>query len=73
VKVYHIPSKPSCPLRIQMSDDELVAAIQVRDEGGYAFYWLLVAPDTARAIIKENGMRVVYELPDTPEEQITES
>lgn len=73
MKVYHIPSRPSCPLRIQMSDDELVAAIQVRDESGYAFYWLLVAPDTARAIIRENGMKVVYELPDTPEGQIRES
>lgn len=54
-----------------MSDDELVAAIQVRDEQGYAFYWLLVAPDTARAIIKDNGMTVIYELPDTPEGQVT--
>ncbi len=73
MKVYHIPSRPSCPLRIQMSDDELVAAIQVRDENGFAFYWLLVAPDTARAIIKENGMKVAFELPDTPEDQIERS
>jgi hypothetical protein len=70
VKVYHIPSRPTCPLRVQMSDDELVAAIQVRDEQGFAFYWLLLRPETARQIIDEHGMRVLMTLPDTPEAQV---
>lgn len=71
MKVYHIAKKPTCPLRIQMSDDELVAAIQVRDEHGFAFYWLLLRPETARQIIEEHGMTIVFTLPDTPEQQIT--
>jgi hypothetical protein len=71
MKVYHIPGKPLCPIRIQMSDDELVAALQVRDEQGCAFYWLLTRPETARQIIQEHGMTVAYTLPDTPKGQIT--
>jgi len=53
-----------------MSDDELVAAIQVRDEQGFAFYWLLLRPETARLVIEEHGMRVLMTLPDTPEAQV---
>lgn len=53
-----------------MSDDELVAAIQVRDEQGYAFYWMLVKIETAKSIIAEHGMTVAYTLPDTPDQQI---
>jgi hypothetical protein len=71
LKVYHIAKRPTCPLRIQMSDDEVVSAIQVRDEQGYAFYWLLIKTDTAKAIIQEHGMTVAYTLPDTPECQVT--
>ena len=71
MKVYTIEKKPSCPLRIQMSDDELVAAIQVRDEHGYAFYWLLIKTETAMAIIQEHGMTIAYTLLDIPESQIT--
>ncbi len=70
MKVYHIKGKPSCPIRVQVSDDELVAALQVRDEQGHAFYWLLVRPETARQIIDEHGMTVVFSLPDTPSDQI---
>lgn len=70
MKVYHIAKKPSCPLRIQMSDDELVSAIQVRDEQGGAFYWLIIRPETAKAIVEEHGMTVLMNLPDTPESQI---
>ena len=69
--MYHIASRPTCPLRIQMSDDEVVSAIQVRDEQGYAFYWLLIKTETAKAIIQEHGMRVAYTLPDTPECQVS--
>ncbi len=54
-----------------MSDDELVAAIQVRDEQGNAFYWLLIRPETAKAIVEEHGMKVLMSLPDMPESQIT--
>jgi len=54
-----------------MSDDALVCAIQVRDEQGYAFYWLLISPELAKRMIEEQGMRVLYTLPDTPEAQIT--
>lgn len=71
MKVYHIPKRQSCPLRIQMSDDEVVSAIQVRDEQGYAFYWLLIKTETAKAIIAEHEMRILYTLPDTPEAQVT--
>ncbi len=71
MKVFHIPSKPTCPLRVQMSDDGVVAAIQVRDEAGFAFYWLLISADLARKMIEEHGMKVIYALPDTPESQIT--
>lgn len=71
MKVYHIASRPRCPLRIQMSDDELVCAIQVRDEQDYAFYWLLIKTATAKALIEEHEMKVAYSLPDTPEAQVT--
>lgn len=54
-----------------MSDDEVVSAIQVRDEQGYAFYWLLIKTETAKAIIEEHEMKVLYTLPDTPEAQVT--
>lgn len=70
MKVFHVPLKPKCPLRIQMSDDEVVAAIQVRDEQGYPFYWQLISPETARRLIEELGMKVVYNLPDTTEDQV---
>lgn len=70
MKVYHIPTRPRCPLRIQMSDDGLVAAIQVRDEEGYAFYWLLVSSEVAHKIIEEHSMTILYTLPDTPGDQI---
>jgi hypothetical protein len=70
VKVYHIPGKASCPLRVQMSDDGVVAAIQVRDEEGCPFYWLLVSPEVARLLIEEHSMKVVYELPDGPADQV---
>jgi hypothetical protein len=66
MKVFYVPNKPRCPLRVQMSDDGQVAAIQVRDEQGYAFYWLLITPELARQLILETGMKVVLELPDTP-------
>lgn len=71
MKVFHIPSRPTCPLRIQMSDDEVVSAIQVRDEQGYAFYWLLISTAIAKKLIEEHGMTVLYKLPDTPEAQVT--
>lgn len=64
MKVYHIPSRPACPMRLQMSDDGLVAAIQFRDEQGFPFYWLLVSPEVARLLIQEQGMKVVMDLPD---------
>lgn len=70
MKVYHVPSKPSCPIRIQMSDDGAVSAIQVRDDQGYAFYWLLISLDLANRLIIELEMKVAYTLPDTPEGQI---
>ena len=70
MKVYHVPSKPSCPVRIQMSDDGAVCAIQVRDEHGYAFYWLLISFDLASRLIVELEMKVAYTLPDTPDSQI---
>ncbi len=70
MKVFHIPHKPRCPIRIQMSDDEVVAALQIRDEDGFAFSWLLVSPELARAMIAEFGMKVVLELPDTPQDQV---
>lgn len=54
-----------------MSDDELVCAIQVRDEQDYAFYWLLIKTATAKALIEEHEMKVAYSLPDTPEAQVT--
>lgn len=54
-----------------MSDDELVSAIQIRDEQGYAFYWLLVCPETAQKIIEEHGMTIAFTLPDTPDAQVT--
>lgn len=64
MKVYWVPSKPTCPLRVQMSDDGLVAALQVRDEEGFPFYWLLVTPQLARMLIDEQGMKVILDLPD---------
>lgn len=70
LKVYHIPNRPTCPIRIQMSDDEVVAAIQVRDESGYAFYWLLVSTEVARKLIEEHRMEVLFRLPDTADSQV---
>lgn len=70
MKVYHIPGKPSCPLRVQTSDDLVAAAIQVRDPEGCPFYWLAITPELARLLIEEHGMKVVYELPDTPADQV---
>jgi len=58
------------PLRIQISDDEIVACLQFRDEDGAPFYWKLVSPDTAKLLIYEFQMSIVYELPDTPEAQV---
>jgi hypothetical protein len=69
LKVYAIP-KSNCPLRIQISDDEIVACLQFRDERGDPFYWKLVSIDTAKRIIYEFQMTVAFTLPDTPEEQI---
>lgn len=54
-----------------MSDDEVVSAIQVRDEHGFTFYWLLISTETAKKIIDEHQMKVIMDLPDTPEAQIT--
>ncbi len=70
MKVYHIPSKPACPIRIQMSDNEEVAAIQVRDEQGYAFYWVLISPELASKMVEELEMKLAYALPDTPDHQV---
>ena len=53
-----------------MSDDGVVCAIQVRDEHGYAFYWLLISPNLANLMIKELEMKIAYTLPDTPDGQI---
>lgn len=69
MKIYRIHKSP-CPFRIQMSDDEQVAAIQFRGEDDVPFYWLPISIELARMIVLEHGMKVVYELPDTPESQI---
>ena len=69
MKVYRI-FKSNCPLRIQMSDDGVVAAIQCRGEDDVPFYWLPISPQLARQFILEHRMKVTYELPDTPEAQI---
>jgi len=53
-----------------MSDDEQVAAIQCRGEDDVPFYWLPISIELARMIVLEHGMKVVYELPDTPESQV---
>jgi hypothetical protein len=53
-----------------MSDDEQAAAIQCRGEDDVPFYWLPVSIELARMLILEHGMKVVYELPDTPDAQI---
>lgn len=53
-----------------MSDDEQAAMIQCRGEDNVPFYWLPVSIEIARMIVIEHGMRVVYELPDSPESQI---
>lgn len=71
MKVFHVTAKPHCPIRVQMSDDELVAAMQFRDTDGVPFYWLLISPDLARQIIQELGMSVAFRLPDTPDSQVT--
>ena len=69
MRVYHIP-RSNCPLRIQMSDNELAAAIQCRGEDGVPFYWLPVSSELAKMIILEHRMKLVMELPDTPEGMI---
>lgn len=69
MKVYQIPGS-RCPLRIQMSDNELTAAIQCRGEDDVPFYWLPVSTEVARMLIIEHQMKVVYELPDTPKDQV---
>ena len=71
MKVYKI-FKSNCPLRIQMSDNEQAAAIQCRGEDGVPFYWLPVSPELARMLILEHRMKITYELPDTPKDQIIE-
>ncbi len=71
MKVYAIPGKTLCPIRIQMSDDDVVAAIQVRDEDDIPFYWLLISPAIAQQMVEELGMKVVFTLPDTPDAQLT--
>jgi hypothetical protein len=70
LKVYQIPGS-RCPLRIQMSDDEQVAAIQCRGEDDVPFYWLPLSAEVAKMIVLEHRMKPVFELPDTPECQIT--
>lgn len=70
MKVYHVPHKPLCPLRVQMSDDGIVATIQVRDEQGFPFYWELISPAAAELLIRDLGMKVLLILPDTPDDQI---
>lgn len=69
MKVYHVP-RSNLPLRIQISDDEIVACLQFRDERGDAFYWKNVSIDTAKLLIYELQMTVAFHLPDTPEAQI---
>jgi hypothetical protein len=69
VKIYHV-ARSNLPLRIQVSDDEIVACMQFRDERGDPFYWKNVSIDTAKRLIYELQMTVVFELPDTPEAQI---
>lgn len=53
-----------------MSDNELTAAIQCRGEDDVPFYWLPVSTEVARMLIIEHQMKVVYELPDTPKDQV---
>jgi hypothetical protein len=69
LKIYQIP-KSNCPLRVQMSDNEVAAAIQCRGEDNVPFYWLPVSTELARMLILEHGMKLIYELPDTPQVQI---
>lgn len=69
MKVYRIPNS-NCPLRIQMSDNEMAAAIQCRGEDDVPFYWLPVSSEIARMLILEHRMKMIFELPDTPEHQI---
>jgi hypothetical protein len=69
VKVYQIPNSP-CPLRIQTSDDGQAASIQCRGEDDVPFYWLPISIEVAQMIVLEHQMKIVYELPDTPEAQI---
>jgi hypothetical protein len=69
LKVYAIKGS-NCPLRIQISDDEIVACLQFRDERGDPFYWKLVSIDAAKRLIYEFQMTVAFTLPDTPEETI---
>lgn len=71
MKVFHVTVKPHCPFRIQMSDDELVAAMQFRDTDGVPFYWMLITPELARRLIEEFGMTVAFTLPDTPDAQVS--
>lgn len=66
MKVYYIP-KSNCPLRVQMSDNELAAAIQCRGEDNVPFYWLPVSRELAKMLILEHQMKIALELPDTPE------
>jgi hypothetical protein len=70
MKVYHIPGKPSCPLRVQTSDDLVAAALQVRDAEGCPFYWLIITPELAQLLIREHGMVTIFELPDTPADTV---
>ncbi len=70
MKVYHVPHKLLCPLRVQMSDDRIVSTLQIRNEEGYPFYWELISTETADRLIVDLKMEVLLELPDTPEEQM---
>lgn len=69
MKVYHIP-RSNFPMRIQISDDEIVSCLQFRDERGDPFYWKNVSIDTAKRLIYEYQMVVCFTLPDTPDAQI---
>jgi hypothetical protein len=70
MRVYAI-QKSNCPLRVQMSDNEVAAAIQCRGEDGVPFYWLPVSTELAKMLIIEHQMKMIFELPDTPQSQIT--
>lgn len=54
-----------------MSDNEQAAAIQCRGEDNVPFYWLSISIEIARMLVLEHRMKVTYELPDTPEAQVT--